>query len=117
MPARPDILDRRDSMRQPLAASLGLHLGVAALITALGIVNFAKHESWGDPNSMGGGAIGVSTVKAVPMLDRSGPTNRLAHDTESQTPEPLTKPQPKSKAAREDADAIALKSKRVRKKS
>jgi protein TonB len=50
------------------------------------------------------------------MLDRSGRTSHLARDTESQVPEPVTKPEPKSKAAeRDDPDAIALKSKHISK--
>jgi protein TonB len=111
-----DILDRRDSLRRPFYAALGLHAGVLALAAIFGIANLANREQFGDPNSMGGGAIGVTVVKSLPFLDRSGPTNHLASDTQSQVPEPQTKPEPKTKeAVREDPDAVGLKSKSTRK--
>ena len=44
--------------------------------------------------------------------------NRVANDSKSQVPEPITKPEPKSKAAeREREDAIPLKSKHPQKSS
>ena len=62
-----DILDARESLRRPLMGSLGLHAGVAVLIAVLGVANFAKREQWGDPDSKGGGAIGVTAVKSIPI--------------------------------------------------
>ncbi len=111
-----EILDERESLRRPFVESVALHTGTVALIVLLGYSSFAKRESWGSPDSMGGGAVGVTSVKSLPFLDRSGPTNRLAGQSESQVPEPVTKPQPKPKAApKEPEDSIALKSKNVRK--
>ncbi len=113
-----DILETRESLRRPLLGSLGLHVGAAALIAALGVANFAKHEQWGDPNSKGGGAVGVTVVKSIPIAGHEGPMNRVANDSKSQVPEPITKPEPKSKTAeKEDADAIPLKSKHPKKNS
>ena len=111
-----DILDTRESLRRPLMGSLGLHAGAAILIAVLGVANFAKREQWGDPNSKGGGAVGVTVVKSIPISGHEGPMNRVANDSKSQVPEPLTKPEPKTKtAAREQEDAIPLKSRHKQK--
>jgi protein TonB len=113
-----EILDARESLRRPLLGSLGLHAGVVALIAVLGVANFAKREQWGDPNSKGGGAIGVTVVKSIPITGHEGPMNRVANDSKSQVPEPITKPERKPKAAeKEQDDALPLKSKHPQKSS
>jgi len=114
-----DILDARESLRRPFLESLGLHIGVGVLIAVLGVANFAKHEQWGDPHGGGGGAVGVTAVKSIPMAGHEGPINRVASDTESQVPEPETsKAEAKSKVAeKDDEDAIPLKSKHPSKSS
>jgi protein TonB len=113
-----DILDARESLRRPLMGSLGLHAGVGVLIAVLGVANFAKREQWGDPNAKGGGAVGVTAVKSIPMQGHEGPMNRVANDTESEAPEPITKPESKMKVAEKEADdAIPLKSKHPKKSS
>ncbi len=118
MDAIRDILDTRESLRRPLLGSLGLHAGVAVLIAALGFANFAKREQWGDPNSKGGGAVGVTVVKSIPIPGHEGPMNRVASDSKSQVPEPITKPERHTKAVeREQEDAIPLKSKHHRSSS
>lgn len=106
-----DILDTRESLRRPLLGSLSLHAGVGVLIAILGVANFAKREQWGDPNSRGGGAVGVTAVKSIPIAGHEGPMNRVANDSKSQVPEPLTKPESKTRTAVKEAeDAIPLKS-------
>jgi protein TonB len=111
-----EILDERESLRRPFLQSLTLHAGTVGLIVLLGLSRLAKREPWGSPDSMGGGAVGVTSVKSLPFLDRSGPTNRLAGQSESQVPQPVSKPEPKSKAAQKESEAaIALKSKNARK--
>jgi protein TonB len=113
-----DILDARESLKRPLMGSLALHAGAAALIAIMGVANFAKREQWGDPNSKGGGAIGVTAVKSIPIAGHEGPMNRVANDTQSQVPEPLSKLESKMKTAEKEAeDAIPLKSKHPRKSS
>jgi protein TonB len=113
-----DILDARESLRRPLLGSIGLHAGVAALIAVLGIANFAKREQWGDPKGSGGGAVGVTAVKSIPMPGHEGPINRVANDTESKVPEPISKPEAKTKVSEREADdAIPLKSKHSKKSS
>ncbi len=109
-PRHADVLDERDSLKRPLFTSLGLHVAVFGLITVLSVSEFGKKATWGDPNSMGGGAFSVSAVKAIPLPGRTGPVNRVANDTESQIPEPVTKET--KKAVKEDPDAISLKSRK-----
>jgi protein TonB len=113
-----DILDARESLRRPLMGSLALHAGAVVMIAVLGVANFAKREQWGDPNSKGGGAVGVTVVKSIPITGHEGPMNRVANDSKSQVPEPLTKPEPKTRTAeKEPEDALPLKSKRSKKSS
>jgi hypothetical protein len=60
----------------------------------------------------------VTAVKSIPIQGHEGPTNRVASDTESRVPEPITKPEKRTKAAeREDENAIPLKSKHKPKSS
>jgi protein TonB len=93
-----------------------LHAGVIALAAGLGVANFAKREQFGDPNAMGGGAVNVTPVNTLPFLERTGPRNRVANDTDSQVPEPVT-PDLKTKAKpveKEPEDAIPLKDRNAR---
>ena len=87
-----------------------LHVGVFAAIVVSGLITARSRESWGDPNSLGGGVVGITAVKQIPLLATQGPQNPVANDTESQVPTPPPKPQPKP-AVKEDPDAISLKSK------
>lgn len=109
-PRHADVLDERDSLKRPVLASLALHAAVFGAITLMTVTNFGRKQPWGDPNSLGGGAFSVSAVKNIPLPGRTGPVNRVASDTESQIPEPVAKEA--KKAAREERDAIALKSKK-----
>lgn len=113
-PRHVEVLDERDSLKRPVVASLVLHAAIFGSIAVMAVTNFGKKQPWGDPNSMGGGAFSVSAVKSIPLPGRTGPVNRVASDTESQIPEPVTKET--KRVAREDPDAIALKSKKRAKK-
>ena len=103
-----DILDESESLRNPLVVSIALHLGIAALAVIYATVS-PKIERWGDPQSLGGGAVGITPVERIPIQSREGRINPVANDTESQVPSAPAKPQPKP-AAKEDPKAIALKS-------
>ena len=107
-----EILDERDSLKRPIMGSVLLHAAVFGTIAVMTIAQVGKRESWGDPNSAGGGAFTVTAVKAIPLPGRTGPVNKVASDTKSQIPEPVkAKPEPK-RAVKEDPDAISLKSKK-----
>jgi len=105
-----EVLEERDSLRSPFLGSLAVHGIVFAAIAASMLIKPSAAEQWGDPNSAGGGAVGVTAVKSIPLPSRSGAVNPLANDTKSQVPSP-PKAEPKKAARREDPDAIALKTK------
>ena len=112
-----DILDDQESLRTPLVGSLAAHLGIVALAFAYAAFDGGSHvERWGDPKSLGGGAVGITPVERIPLPSRQGRINPVANDTESQVPSAPVKPQPKQ-AVREDPNAIALKSRNSQKKS
>lgn len=107
-----EVLDERESIRGAVLRSIGLHLGIAALAIGWAAVkDGGRIERWGDPNSLGGGAVGITPVATIPLPQREGRINRVANDTESQVPAPPPKPQPKPAAPPKPApDAIPLKS-------
>jgi protein TonB len=103
-----DVLEQRDPVRISVLASVGLH----ALIFS-GIVLSASlgghGVQWGDPHAVGGGSVGVTAVKQIPLRARPGAANPLANDTESRVPLP---PKSKPRAARAPApDAIPIRGK------
>jgi TonB family protein len=115
MTQRIDILDERESVRNPLFGSLALHVGMVALAGLWAVVGNSGTERWGDPKSLGGGAVGITAVDRIPLPSRQGRINPVANDTESQVPSAPVKPQPKPKqAVKEDPNAIALKSRNAK---
>ena len=114
MQTHPDILDEREPLSQSLLGSIGLHAAIVALTALYYWTGGASRvERWGDPKSLGGGAVGITPVDKIPLPSREGRVNPVANDTESQVPSP-PKPQPK-KAQTPDPDAIALKTKNANK--
>lgn len=111
-----DILDERESLRSPFFGSLVVHAGVIALPFLFAFMRGSTVEHWGDPNSLGGGAVGITPVERIPIQSRQGRINPVANDTESQIPSPPAKPQPKP-AVEDNRDAIALKSRNPQKKA
>lgn len=106
-----EVLEERDSLRNPLLGSIVVHGIVFGAIAASMFIQPGQAEQWGDPNSAGGGtAVGVTAVKSIPLPSRSGPLQRLANDTQSQVPSP-PKAEPKKASRRDEPDAIALKTK------
>jgi periplasmic protein TonB len=116
MSAHPDILDERESLRAPLLTSLLFHGLVFAGLAIYGLTGMSRAVQWGDEKSLGGGAVGITPVKRIPLPSREGKINPVANDTESVVPsKPVVKPEVK-KAPVVDPNAIALKSKRIPKK-
>jgi TonB family protein len=116
MPGHVEILDEQERLRGAFFRALALHLGIAGFIAlwSTGLLG-NKIERWGDPKSLGGGAVAITPVNAIPLPQREGIINRVANDTESQIPvqpkpEPRKPPAPKPP----DPDAIALKSKNTK---
>jgi TonB family protein len=103
-----DILDQNESLRKPLVVSVVFHLSFLALAAVYTLwMAHTGHEVWGSTVA-GGGSVDVNPVKTIPIPGKNGRVNPLAHDTESQIPEPppekkVAKPVPKP-----DLNAIPL---------
>jgi protein TonB len=103
-------------LSQPLAVSVAVHVAVLAGLALWGWWQMRGREHWGEANPGGMGSVTVQTVARIPIASRTGPTNPVANDTESQTPAP-PKPQPrKSEPVKEDPDAVALNLKREKRR-
>jgi hypothetical protein len=115
MTQRIDILDERESVRTRYS---GRWLHARGHRRAGWLVGCRRNstgvERWGDPKSLGGGAVGITAVDRIPLPSRQGRVNPVANDTESQVPSAPVKPQPKQ-AVREDPKAIAIKSRNAQK--
>ncbi len=112
MTARADILDEREALGRPFAASLALHLGVVALSVAFGWYASRNAMKWGDPNAMGG-AVGITPVSQIPLPQRAAPQNLVANESQSSVPSKPTPEKAKPKTfTKDELDAIALAEKR-----
>jgi protein TonB len=109
-----DVLEQRDPVRISVLASVGLHammFTAVLLSTSIG----RRGTLWGDPNALGGGAVGVTAVRQIPLRARSGPANPVANDTESRVPQP---PKPQVKAVRApEPDAIPIRGRKARERA
>jgi TonB family protein len=113
MQTHPDILDERDPLRGGVLRSFALHVGIAAAVISYSAAGLSSRvERWGDPQSLGGGAVGITPVASIPIPQRPARVNPVANDTESLVPS-APKPQPKKPAA-DDRDAVAIKSKNAK---
>ena len=109
MSGHADILDERESLRFPFAGSLALHVGVVGFLTFFAWWSNRGRVHFGDPNAMGG-AVGITPVSSIPLPHRTGRTNPVANDTESQVPS-RPKPEEKRPVPKQEPEAIPLRSK------
>ena len=109
-----DVLDERERLGAPLLTSLVLHGGVFAGLLVSGYIARSAIEQWGDPKSLGGGAVGITAVSKIPLPSRAGIENKVANDSESTIPTP-PKPQPKPQV-KPEPDAIPIKSRNAPKR-
>jgi protein TonB len=110
-----DILEQRESLKTPLLASVLAHAALFAFVAAYANLSGRPGLRWGTPHALGsgGGTVGITAVRQIPLPSRSGETNPLANDTESRVPAP-PKPAPPKPAAREpEPDAIAIRGKKT----
>src|SRR5581483_9389188 len=94
-----------DRLGRFFAGSVVTHAAIAGLFLVSG---FLPHsETWGEQHSSSG-SVGVGIVKTIPIPRREGPTNPLANDSKSTTPqEPApVKSKPEVKAPERDAIQI-----------
>lgn len=105
-----DILDRRESLRNPLLGSLALHAAVLGAFIVLSWQLQQNRETWGSANPTGGDAVPINSVKTLPLPQRQGRTNPVANNTESQLPQAPPEKIVKKRAPLPEPDAIPLKS-------
>ncbi len=110
-----DILDQSDPLRRSLLGSMALHGGICAAVLLSTMLGASHRDTWGDPNSLGGGSVGINVVSKIPLPSRAGVINPVANDTDSRVPQPpAEKPaKPQRRAVEDDPDAIALKGRRA----
>jgi len=101
---------RQDQLSKPLAASLAFHLSVVALVGGFTWWQNRDRILIGDPNAGPGGAT-VDLVESIPGFRQTRQVEKVANDTESQTPA-LPKREVRPQAEEDDPDAISLKSNR-----
>jgi protein TonB len=104
-----DILEAHESLRKPVLGSVALHCGVAAFLVVGSFVSGRPRDLWGNPNSLGGGSVGITPVSQIPLPSRGGPANPLADDTESAIPQPPPSKQAAKKAVAAQEASIAIK--------
>lgn len=82
-----DILDERESLRNPLLGSLALHAAVFATAIVYTTLLLGPHESFGNKVA-GGGAVQVGAVSSIPLPSHVGHPNPVANDSEAHVPLP-----------------------------
>jgi TonB family protein len=106
-----DILDERESLRNPFFASVAFHAGVFAILILWNTLAHANRLVLGTTNPGYGSSVSVNSVRTIPLPSRRGPLNPVAHDTENQIPQrqpEKAKPQPKK--LEPPKNAVPLKS-------
>lgn len=110
--AHVDVLDRRESMGAPVIGSVVLHVVVVGSLAAYSWMMSRPRDSFGDPNSLGGGSVAITPVSRIPIAPRSGEVNPVANDTESRVPTPPAKQREAEKQRADEREEIALQTKR-----
>ncbi|MGH9627237.1 MAG: energy transducer TonB [Bryobacteraceae bacterium] len=110
MAAHPDILDEREPWRNPLLGSVLFHVVVFGLLALSGWIEAGSTERWGDPLSLGGGAVAITPVDRIEITPKEGKVNPVANPTESVVPAEPVKPEP-PRPPEPEPEAVPLKSK------
>ena len=109
MPGHPTFSIRTESLRGPVSPFCRIPLRGCRYCCCVGALSICgRVERWGDPKSLGGGAVSITPVYKIPLPAREGVINHVANDTESQIPAP-PKPEPKQVLKPPEPDAIAIK--------
>jgi protein TonB len=110
-----DVLEQREPVRSSVLASVGIHALVFSAILLSNSMG-GRGALWGDPRNLGGGgSVGVTAVKQIPLRARLGAANPVANDTESRVPQP-PKPQPRAVRAPEP-QAIPIRGRNARERA
>jgi TonB family protein len=106
-----DILDDRESLRNPFFVSIAFHAGVFAILFAWNTYSHANKLVLGTTNPGYGSSVAVNSVHSIPLPPKHGPVQPVAHDTENQIPQRQPeKPLPRTKHVEPPKNAIPLKS-------
>jgi TonB family protein len=108
--AHPGILDQPERVGRAFWAALALHL---ALVGGFVASNWLAAHTDTFGSKVAGGTVGIETVNTIP-LQRHGPENHLATDTDSEVPQAPAKVE-KVKAEIPPPDAVPIKSKTPKK--
>ncbi len=103
-----DILNQRDPLGRPFAGSVAAHVAIAGALL-LSYLLKPHVDTFGD-KTQSSGSVGVNVVKAIPIPQRDGRVNRLAHDTQSVVPQAPPKKREIAKAPPPDPRAIPIPS-------
>ncbi len=109
MNAHVDILETQESLKRPLLVSMGIHAALFAALSVQAMIPDRARDIWGNPNSLGGSAVGITPVSQIPLPSRGGIPNPLASDTESNVPEPPAAKTETQRAPDPDVNAIPIK--------
>ena len=112
-----DILDQPERLGRPFVGSILFH---ASLLVVVGGVTLVQQRPGFTLGSSEGGRMGAVIVNpvSIPLPNRGGATNPVAHDTPSQVPAPIPEKKAPPKAAQKapDPTAVPLPSKSSTKK-
>lgn len=107
-----EALDPRDSTGRFFAFSVLAHAAIAAALLAGGFLRAT--DRFGSPHASSG-SVGVNAVSSIPIPQRQGPQNPLAHDTQSTVPTLIEKVRPQAKAVEPDAIPIPSRTEKPKK--
>ena len=111
MTAHAEILDEKESLKKPFAASVLFHAGVIAFFAIWHIYSLQNKLVIGTSNVGYGSSVPINPVASIPLPPHHGPVNPVANPTESLVPQhPAERVQPRQRAPELPKDAIPLKS-------
>ncbi|MFN0103794.1 MAG: TonB family protein [Bryobacteraceae bacterium] len=103
-------LQHDENFKAGLAFSVALHLLMVGLAIFWGYWNFSPRDVWGDPNAVPGSGFAVTPVDRIPLPAQNSRLNPKADDSESEVEKAEQKDRDLDRVAKDDPDAIALKS-------
>ena len=111
MIAHAEILDEKESLKKPFAASVLFHAGVLAFFAIWHVYSLQNKLVIGTSNPGYGSSVAVNPVATIPLPPHRGPVNPVANPTESVVPQhQAEKVQPKQRVPEPPKNAIPLKS-------
>lgn len=110
-----NILDERESIRNPLFGSLALHVSVTAAVISYSLIQGRARPTFGSSNSGGPGTVAVNVVNRINLPSRPGLVNPVANDTQASAPQPPPKIKEQKRVPPAEPDATAIRGRDLRK--